>query len=125
MKHDCLRGIFFERKRVNLHLSVSASVPVDSSKNSARAGMPDLDPTVQIGPNLELRLYESEDLGLKVDLRLPARTVIATDFHHTHNEGWIFEPRIDFDWDHVLSDKQWNPGFATGPMFGDKRYKNY
>ena len=122
---DQVRGIFFERKRVSLHLSVSASVPVDSSKNSARAGMPDLDATVQVGPNLRLGLYQSDDSRLKIDLRLPARAVIATDFHHTHNEGWIFEPRINFDWDHVLADNQWNLGFATGPVFGDKRYNNY
>lgn len=125
VERDRLRGIFFESNRVNLHLSVSASVPVDSSKNSARAGMPDLDPTVQIGPNLEIRMYESDDSRLKIDLRLPARTVIATDFHHTHNEGWIFEPRINFDWDRVLADQQWNLGFATGPVFGDKRYNNF
>jgi outer membrane scaffolding protein for murein synthesis (MipA/OmpV family) len=122
---DQVRGIFFENDRLSLHLSVSASVPVNSSKNSARAGMPDLDATVQIGPNLRVRMYENDDSHLKVDLRLPARAVIATDFQHTHNEGWIFEPRINFDWDHALGDHQWDLGFATGPVFGDKRYNNY
>jgi outer membrane scaffolding protein for murein synthesis (MipA/OmpV family) len=125
VQRDQVRGIFYEWSRVSLHLSLSASVPVDSSRNSARQGMPDLDPTVQIGPNLEIRLYEDEDSGFKVDLRLPARTVIATDFQHTHNEGWIFEPRINFDLDHFLLGAQWDLGFATGPVFGDKRYNNY
>lgn len=122
---DRVRGVFFERSRISMHLSVSGSVPVDSSRNSARQGMPDLDATLQIGPNLEIRLYQSTDSRFKVDLRLPVRTVIATDLKHTHNVGWIFEPRINFDFSHALPSRKWNLGIATGPVYGDKRYNNY
>jgi len=125
VERDRVRGVFFEQERISMNLSVSGSVPVDSSRNSARAGMPDLDATLQIGPNLEIQMFQSTDSRFKVDLRLPVRTVIATDLHHTHNVGWIFEPRINFDLSHALPSRQWNLGIATGPVYGDKRYNNY
>lgn len=125
IERDRARGIFFERRRISLQLSVSGSVPVDSSGNAARQGMPDLDPTFEIGPSFDLLLYENEDSNFKLDLRFPVRTVIATDLRSFNNVGWVFEPRINFNWRNVLPSMQWNFGLAAGPVFGDKRYHNY
>jgi len=122
---DRVRGLFFEADRVNMQLSIRGSVPVDSSTNSARQGMPDLDPTLEIGPSLELTLYRSADSDIRIDLRLPARTVIAIDFRHSHNVGWVFQPRINVDFRNTLMGKGWDLGLAFGPLFGDKRYHNY
>jgi outer membrane scaffolding protein for murein synthesis (MipA/OmpV family) len=122
---DRIRGLFFEADRVNMQLSIRGSVPVDSSSNSARQGMPDLDPTVEIGPSLEVKLYRSADSDIRVDLRLPARTVIATDLRHSHNVGWVFQPQINVDFRNTPLGEDWNLGFALGPLFGDKRYHNY
>ncbi len=122
---DRVRGLFFEADRVNMQLSIRGSVPVDSSSNSARQGMPDLDATLEIGPSLELTLYGDYDSDIRVDLRLPARTVIATDLRHSHNVGWVFQPRINVDFRNTLLGQDWNFGFALGPLFGDKRYHNY
>ena len=122
---DRVRGLFFEADRVNMQLSIRGSVPVDSSTNSARQGMSDLDPTLEVGPSLELTLYRNTDSGIRVDLRLPARTVIATDFSHSHNVGWVFQPRINVDFRNAALGKGWDLGLAFGPLFGDKRYHNY
>ena len=122
---DRIQGLFFEADRVNMQLSIRGSVPVDSSSNSARQGMPDLDPTLEIGPSLELTLYRNTDSDIRVDLRLPARTVIATDFSHSHNVGWVFQPRINVDFKNTPLGEDWNLGIAFGPLFGDKRYHNY
>jgi outer membrane protein len=122
---DRVQGLFFETNRLNVQLSIRGSVPVDSSRNSARQGMPDLDPTLEIGPSLEVTLYEDYQSDIRVDLRLPARTVIATDFSHSHNVGWIFQPQINVDFRNTPLGKDWNLGFAFGPLFGDKRYHNY
>ncbi len=125
VERDRARGIFFERRRISLQLSVSGSVPVDSSGNAARSGMPDLDPTFEIGPSVDLLLYENMNTNFKIDLRLPLRTVIATDLRSFNNVGWVFEPRINFNWRNVLPNRRWNLGIAAGPVFGDKRYHNY
>src|SRR3989338_5696009 len=43
-----VRGQLFHSDKVELDISVNGSVPV--SNNGARQGMPDLDPTFEIGP---------------------------------------------------------------------------
>lgn len=120
-----IRGLFFKTDRINIRMSISGSVPVDSARNSARQGMPDLDPTVQIGLNPELRLYRDQGSGVRVDLRSPLRTVIATDFRHSHNVGWIWHPRINVDFSKTPLGEGWNLGISMGPLYGDKRYHNY
>jgi MipA family protein len=121
-----LRGLFVDSERVKLDVSVNASIPVDSSNNRARQGMPDLDPTLELGPNLEFMLLRSADGRFQVDLRLPVRTVIATDFSHVQNVGWVFQPQINVDFrDTALLGPRSNIGVAAGPLYGDKRHHNY
>ena len=120
-----LRGRFFRNDRVDLHLSVNGSIPVDSSDNAARQGMPDLDPTLEIGPRLDLKLARKPNRGIEVTLRLPVRTVIASDFAHSKNIGWVFQPQLNVDFRGIWPGEGWNLGLAAGPLYGDKRYHNY
>lgn len=120
---DSIRGQFYKDDRLDLHLSVSGSIPVDSSDNSARRGMPDLDPTLEIGPNLTVMLLRSDTIHLS--LRLPVRAVIATDLSHAYDVGWVFQPQINVDFYDRFPGPGWELGFAAGPLFGNKRYHNY
>ncbi len=120
-----LRGQFFKNDRLDLHLSLNGSVPVDSTDNSARSGMPDLDPTLEIGVRLDITLLRKPDRSIEVTLGLPVRTVIATDFSHSKNIGWVFEPQFNVDFRNIWPGEGWNLGLAAGPLFGDKRYHNY
>jgi len=120
-----LRGQFFKNDRLDLHLSLNGTVPVDSTDNSARSGMPDLDPTLEIGVRLDITLLRKPDRSIEVTLGLPVRTVIATDFSHTKNIGWVFEPQFNVDFRDMWPGEGWNVGLAVGPLFGDKRYHNY
>ncbi len=122
---DRVRGLFLDADRVDLQLSIRGSVPVDSSSNAARQDMPDLDPTLEIGPSLDLTLYRDTTEDIRVDLRLPARTVIAIDFWHSHNVSWVFQPQINVDFRNTPLGTDWKLGFAFGALFGDKRYHNY
>jgi outer membrane scaffolding protein for murein synthesis (MipA/OmpV family) len=120
-----LRGQFFKSDRLDLHLSMNGTVPVDSTDNSARSGMPDLDPTLEIGLRLDITLLRKPDRSIEVTLGLPVRTVIATDFSHSKNIGWVFEPQFNVDFRDMWPGEGWNVGLAVGPLFGDKRYHNY
>lgn len=120
-----LRGQFFKNDRLDLHLSLNGTVPVDSTDNSARSGMPDLDPTLEIGVRLDITLLRKPDRSIEVTLGLPVRTVIATDFSHSKNIGWVFEPQFNVDFRDMWPGEGWNIGLAAGPLFGDKRYHNY
>jgi MipA family protein len=122
---DRVRGLFFRSDRIELNISVSGSVPVDSSENSARRGMPDLDPTAEIGPSLELALYRGPGDDLRLDLRLPVRAVIASDFSLVYDVGWVFEPQLNLDLRNTALGEDWKIGLALGPLFGDRRYHGY
>jgi outer membrane scaffolding protein for murein synthesis (MipA/OmpV family) len=119
-----VRGIFFESDRVQLDFSVYGTPPVDSSKNQARQGMPDLDPTLEIGPLVNITLYRDRPAQQQLDLRLPMRYVIATDFSHAHGAGWVFNPNLALNLRPDLRGR-WNLGVTTGPIFATSQYHAY
>lgn len=117
-----VRGLFFKNDHAEMDVSINGSVPVQSKNNQARQGMPDLDPTLEIGPSLNFFLYRSADNKRKVDLRLPLRAVIASDFSEVRSVGWIFQPNINID--HVLKNG-WKLGMLAGPIFSNRRHHQY
>jgi outer membrane scaffolding protein for murein synthesis (MipA/OmpV family) len=120
-----VRGLFFHSDRVELDASVNGSVPVKSDDNQARSGMPDLDPTLEIGPALNLSLVRSPDRKISLELRLPVRAVIATDFSRVHGEGWVATPNVNLDLHGIWPGAGWNLGMLAGPLFADSKYHQY
>lgn len=121
------RGIssrLFASEDMTLDFSLDAGVPVKSEKNSARVGMPDLDPTVEIGPSLEICLWRSCRDGRVLMLKLPARAVLATDFKSVDSIGWVFYPHLNYD-DQRLLPGGWNFGLAVGPLYATEKYHDY
>lgn len=119
-----VRGVFFDSDRVEINVSLGASVPVDSDGNDARRGMPDLDPTVEIGPSVDVTLWRSADERAKLDLRLPLRwaTTVSGEFRDV---GMVFSPRINLDVRDPFGYSGWNLGLLTGPIYADERNHAY
>jgi outer membrane scaffolding protein for murein synthesis (MipA/OmpV family) len=120
---ESVRGEFYNSERIELHVSANGSIPVESKDNVARSGMPDLDPTLEIGPNLTLNVLRSDTVRL--NLRFPLRAVIATDLAHARDEGWVFTPQLNVDLYDLLPGPGSNLGFAAGPLYTNRRYHNY
>jgi len=118
-------GHVFETDRVQLNISMDASVPVKSDRNAARNRMPDLDATVQIGPALEICLVKNCESDSIVQFRLPIRAVVATDISHADGRGFIANPQLNFDFTKIGSGRGWNLGFAFGPLFATEQYHRY
>jgi len=55
-------GKIFKTDRVLLDVSYYGSVPVNSDKNAARRGMPDLDATFEVGPALDIMILGNGEL---------------------------------------------------------------
>ena len=121
---DGLRGVFFDNDLAELTLSVAASLPVDSNGNDARQGMPDIDPTVEIGPTLDLHLWRSADRRLLLDLRLPVRLAIAVS-EDLRDAGLVATPLINLDIDDPLGARGWNLGLQVGVIYGNRRQHAY
>lgn len=120
-----LRGIFFESDRVQFDFSVNGTPPVDSSKNRARQGMPDLDPTLEIGPLINVTLWRDRATSEQLDLRLPVRYVVATDFSHAQGAGWVFSPNLALNMRPDVGGGRWNLGLTSGPIFATSKYHEY
>ena len=125
LDREGLRGLFFESDRVELDVSVNAGIPVNSDDNAARKGMPDLDPTVEIGPSLNVTLLGNRREVSELQLRLPVRAVIATDLSSASTQGFVFEPRLNLDLRWREGGEGWRGGIAAGPVFATDRYARY
>ena len=121
---DGIRGSFFDSDRIDLNVSLGASVPVRSDENRAREGMPDLQPTVELGPSLDLTLWRSQDRRYKIDLRLPARAAV-TVMGGMDYVGWEFSPRVVLDVSDFAGIAGWNLGLLAGPIYGSERSHDY
>lgn len=119
-----LRGVFFDSDRLDLNLSVGASLPVRSSENRAREGLPDLRPSVEFGPALDVNLWRHEDRRTKLDLRLPLRAAVTVESDPRYI-GWQFFPHLNVDVNSPGGLAGWNLGMLAGPVFTDKRHNRY
>jgi outer membrane protein len=119
-----VRGRFFDSDRVELNVTMGASAPVDSRDNPARLGMPDLKPTVEIGPSLDLTLWRSGDRRTKLDFRLPLVTGFTIQ-SSPQSTGWQFSPRLNLDLQDPAGLAGWNLGLVAGPLFGDRKQHQY
>jgi outer membrane protein len=120
-----VRGVLFESDRVEFDLSMSATPPVDSDKNRARRGMPRLDPTLEIGPRLNVTLVRDRANDRALTFRLPLRAVIATDLSHAEGAGYVAYPHLSFDTRPTFFGGRWNLGLQAGPLFATQRYHRY
>jgi outer membrane scaffolding protein for murein synthesis (MipA/OmpV family) len=119
-----VRGVFFKREDVDLHLSVGASLPVDSSDTPVREGMPDLKPSVEIGPSLEVTLWRSQDNHTKLDLRLPLRFAFTLESTPRYIGAQLF-PNLNVDVRAPFGFTGWNLGMFAGPVLTNSRYNRY
>lgn len=117
-----VRGLFFRTDKAELDVSLNGSVPVKSADNRARQGMPDLDPTLEVGPSLNLFLLHSEPKKIYLDLRLPLRPVIDINAKYL---GYVFQPQLNLDVRDPGGNAGWNLGVAAGPIFADQRYHQH
>jgi len=117
-----MRARLFDTEHVELNVSVSGAIPVNSDDSNARRGMPDLDPTFEVGPSLNVLLARPSDKQ-SLKLKLPVRSVIATDLAGTEQAGWIFNPHLNLDSRDVFGG--WNTGLSLGPLFGNRKYHAY
>ncbi len=106
--------------RVRLDLSLAASPPSDNDPDSPRRGMPDLDPTLEFGPQLQFLLGQSASRQNTWTLSLPLRKVVVVDHAKLRSAGWMFAPYIQYE-----HRDRWKTTVSAGPMFATQPYHDY
>jgi len=119
-----LRGSLFDTDRLELTLSLSASPPTSSEDAPVRTGMPDLEPTVEFGPQMDVTLWRSENRARFVKLRLPMRAAFTVE-GSPRNVGWIFAPDLNMDIGDLPGLPGWNLGLLAGPIWATKRQHDF
>lgn len=121
---DRMRGLLYRGERVELDISVNGSTPVSSKDSEARRDMPDLDPTVEVGPALKWHMYYDGKRHTNLDLELPVRSVFAVNFGRFEQVGWLFHPKLSLDLKNVAQ-SGWSLGLSAGWLYGDRAYHAY
>lgn len=113
-----VRGELFRSERLRLEASISAAPP-SKSETGARTDMAELDPVIEAGPSLSIRL--DSDSTNRWSLNFPLRAAIATDLRHVETIGWIFSPHIKFS----VGNGGWRYDVSAGPMYASEEYHDY
>lgn len=119
-----LRGQVFDSDRLELTVSAALSPPAPSDSVIARAGMPDLQASFEVGPELDVTLWRSENRARFLKLQLPLRAAYTLE-RTPRDIGWVFNPKLNLDLTDVRGLPGWKFGFLAGPVFGDARQHDY
>jgi outer membrane scaffolding protein for murein synthesis (MipA/OmpV family) len=119
-----LRGSLFDSDRVDLTLSLSASPPTKSDDVAVRAGMADLKPTAEFGPQVDVTLWRSDDRARFLKLRLPVRAAFSIE-RAPKDIGWVFSPNLNADITDLPGLPGWNLGLVAGPIYATRKQHDY
>jgi len=120
-----VRGELFKTERLRLDFSLDGNVPVKSDDNPARAGMPDLDATAQLGPALNVKLWEADAPDRSLILFLPIRAAFAVDTDRVESIGYTFAPQVTYYRRVPLAGCDWKLGLTGGLQFGSSAFHDY
>lgn len=114
-----LRGLLFSTEKMDVNISVSAALPVDSEDNNAREGMDDLNFMVEVGPTLQYQLLQADSQQLRFELPVRAAFTLGSEF--LNHQGWTTNPRFQYE----LQRQEWEITTTAGLVFSDRRYHGY
>jgi outer membrane scaffolding protein for murein synthesis (MipA/OmpV family) len=120
-----IRGFLFRSERARLDFSLAAGVPVPSDRDSIRHDMPRLDPTVEFGPSMEVRLWRHPEQHRSLWLKLPVRAAFSVAWGKVAHQGWIFAPFLEYHTRRGNADAPWLLNVSAGPEFADRAYHDY
>jgi len=119
-----IRGSFFDTDRVDLTVSLALSPPMGSNDIPVRTGMPDLKATFEVGPQVDLTLWRSENRARFLKLLMPLRAALTVE-GSPEGVGWVFSPTLNVDITDLPGMPGWNLGLLAGPLFGSQRQNAY
>ncbi len=115
-----VRGNFFHSDNYELSLSASANVTPDADKNQARAGMPKLGSSAELGPSFNIRLT-GPSLHQGLQLQLPWRAVYALGDDKGGYMGQVFQPQLLYR----QKASGWNLSYRLGLHFASEKYHDH
>ena len=120
-----LRGKLFDSKKINITLSGSFNLSVNSDDTNTRNGMPNLDAVIEVGPSLNANLWQTQDSNHILWLKFPLRAAFSVGDPLMKYQGFNFAPFIQIFNRYPSRSTEWRLKMSLGPIFGDTRYHSY
>jgi outer membrane protein len=114
------RAQILGNEHMHLDIYLGGSLPVSSDRNQARNGMPGLRGNLDIGPALDIRLWESDDERTRYKLRIPVSYGFTLG-RPREGLGWQTAPTFNIYSRDVLGFSGWGISFQTGPIFATRQ----
>lgn len=120
---DGARFRFINVDKFDLDLSFGGSFPTDTGNNQARAGMPNLDWTAEIGPRLIYYFYRDPQVA-QIRLGIPIRANFSTNFVKLAGVGYVVAPSFEIEKYNVFTESL-NLVFHYSPSYISEGIANY
>jgi len=124
-RDEGITGKIFKSERVNLDLSMAGSIPVPETDESARAGMPSLDLLIEVGPELEFKLWQSGEKDNTLWFKIPYRFVFSIGDPLLQYQGWTLSPYFNYKVKVRQFGALMRYSASIGPIFAGSKYHNY
>ena len=124
-RDEGITGKIFKSERVNLDLSLAGSIPVPEADDSARAGMPSVDLLIELGPELEFKLWQSGKKDNTLWLKIPYRFVFSIGDPLLEYQGWTLSPYFNYKVKVRQFGALMRYSASIGPIFAGTKYHNY
>ncbi|WP_354667868.1 MipA/OmpV family protein [Aliiglaciecola lipolytica] len=126
-ENSVIRAVAVEKDWIEIDLSIDAAFSADSSDDSVRAGMPDLDFVFEVGPQIRLKLFESgkKATGLQqIQLKVQSRAVFSTDFSSLSHRGYVLNPELTYQYIGTLQSED-RFRISVSPSWGTEKLHDY
>lgn len=124
MDKQGITGWLLKTEKLKVDISLAAGIPVPSDPDGTRASMPELDPTLEIGPALHVKLWQHDHEYQSLWLSLPIRSAYSIDSLNIEHQGWVFTPAAIFNITRQ-HEHYWQANISLGPLYGDAQYHHY
>ncbi|MBT3306293.1 MAG: MipA/OmpV family protein [Alphaproteobacteria bacterium] len=121
------RGRILKSDRIELDVSVRASLPVSSDDNDARSGMPELDWLGEVGPRLQINILKTGNKyrNARIDFELPLRSVFSTDLSDSFDwRGFVIAPSLSYR-NRNINGTGFNLKISGEPIFASEKLMDY
>lgn len=125
---DGARLVPVETQAYEISLSAGASFGARSEGRGVREGLPDLDPLIELGPQV---IFRGPGFGPpsrrgQLDFALQARVVASLDFDNASAtyRGVVFEPEVEARWPDALG-RGTELRTSIGPIFATQALQEY
>jgi outer membrane protein len=122
---DGIRGQLFGTNRLKLDASFGFALPVRSDDNTARAGMPDLDAIIEVGPSLEWNIGQTSGGYGQWWFDNRVRAAFQIDRDEFTQQGWVYQSRIRYRHDVPRPRGYFSGQITASVQFADQRLQNY